>query len=169
MEKKEGLPRTLWGTFMNCLTRVTEVAIIIMFVILTCIVATEVFCRYVIGYSIFFASELSRYLLVWIVFFASSLAIRAGAHVGVEFFQKRLPPEFRKVVFYVCCALVFFFLFAIGVVSVVYLIPPLWTQVTAAMGIRLFWIFLCIPIGAFLMIMQLIDYVIKQPQGAENT
>jgi C4-dicarboxylate transporter DctQ subunit len=153
---------------MHWLTRVTEAVIIIMFIVLICIVSAEVFCRYVIGYSIFFASELSRYILVWIVFFASSLAIRAGAHVGVEFFQTRLPPEFRKIVFYVCCALVFLFLLIIGVVSVVFLIPPLWTQVTAAMGIRLFWIFLCIPIGVFLMIMQLIDYVLKQPQGAKN-
>lgn len=151
----------LWNQFMIWSTKTTEVAIIILVSCLTCIVASSVFFRYVIGYSIFFASELARYLLVWIVFLASSLAIRNGSHIGVEFFKRIVPQKIRTIMIFMSFSLMFFFLLTIGVVSTFYLIPPLWTQVTAAMGVRLFWIFLCIPIGAVLMLLQLVDSMVS--------
>lgn len=148
-----------WSQFMIWLTKVTEAAIVIMIFGLTVIIALSVFLRYAIGYTIFFADEVARYLLVWIVFIASSLAIRTGAHVGVEIFQRLVPPGTRKAMIYASNILLFLFLLIVGLVSVVYLVPPLWTQVTVAMGIRLFWVFLCIPIGMFLTLLQLIDFL----------
>lgn len=162
MNGGQGKAINLWNHFVFWLTKATEVAIIIMVFCLTCIVASSVFFRYVFGYSIFFSDELARYLLVWVVFLASSLAIRSGAHIGVEIFQRIAPPKVKKMMLYVSYTLLVLFLLTVGVISAVYLVPPLWTQVTAAMGIRLFWIFLCIPISMLLMLLQLIDFVINK-------
>jgi len=100
-------------------------------------------------------------MLVWIVFLSSSLAIRAGAHVGVDFFKQVVSSKTRRAMVYTSGFLVSFFSLIILIFSSVYLIPPLWTQVTAAMGVRLFWIFLCLPIGALLMFLQTVDYLIR--------
>lgn len=150
---------SLWSQFIFWLTKTTEIAIIIMTFCLIVIIGVGVVLRYFFGFTIFFSSELARYLLVWIVFLASSLGIRTGAHVGVEIFQKITPPKIKIIMLYISYTLLGFFIMIVGLVSAVYLLPPLWTQVTAAMGVRLFWIFLCVPIGMLLMLLQLIDFI----------
>lgn len=144
---------------MTWVTKVTEIAIVIMAFVLTFLTAFNVLLRYMFGYTIFFADEISRYLLVWIVFIGSSLAIRTGAHVGVEMFRRMVPEKTRKGMMYLSNSLLLFFLFAVLLISALILLPPLWTQVTVVMGIRLFWVFLCVPIGMFLMLVQLIDFL----------
>jgi TRAP-type C4-dicarboxylate transport system permease small subunit len=155
-----------WRRFMDLITRWTEIATIVILAALVAVIAASVIMRYAFGATMFYAEELSRYLLVWIVFFASSLAIRNGSHVGVELVRQWLPPPARRLMVYLSHALLFLFLAALGLISVIYLVPPLWTQVTVAMGIRLFWIFLCIPIGALLMLLQLIDVVLAEARGS---
>ncbi len=47
---------------------------------MTLIVAVQVFCRYVLNNSLFWAEELSRYLLAWLTFLGASVAYRRNVH-----------------------------------------------------------------------------------------
>lgn len=58
---------------------------------MTCLVAAQVFQRYVMNSSIDSADELSRLFFVWSVFLAIPHGIRRGVHVGIDLFVRMLP------------------------------------------------------------------------------
>ena len=61
------------------------------------IVAVQVFCRYVLNHSLFWAEELSRYLLVWLTFLGASVAYRRNVHPGIDVVYNRLPDIIQKI------------------------------------------------------------------------
>jgi TRAP-type C4-dicarboxylate transport system permease small subunit len=54
------------------------------------IVATQVFCRYVLNASLFWSEELARYMLVWLSFFGATVAYHRRLHPGVDLITARL-------------------------------------------------------------------------------
>ena len=64
---------------------------------MTLIVAVQVFCRYVLNHSLFWAEELSRYLLVWLTFLGASVAYRRNVHPGIDVVYNRLPDIIQKI------------------------------------------------------------------------
>lgn len=60
------------------------------------IVATQVFSRYVLNYSLFWSEELARFLLVWLTFLGATVAYFYGAHPGVDVLYRRLSPGLQR-------------------------------------------------------------------------
>ncbi len=52
-------------------------------VALTLVMAAQVFCRYVVNYSLVWSEELARYLTIWLAFLGVSLGVRADSHFGI--------------------------------------------------------------------------------------
>lgn len=59
-------------------------------------VIVEVFCRYGLGFSLYWSNELATYLFIYVVFFGGSVALKRGELINVAFVKDRLPPPLRR-------------------------------------------------------------------------
>jgi len=64
---------------------------------LTLLITTEVFLRYLFGYSMQFVDDLSGYLLVLMTFFGANHALRSGALLRVDFIFNRFPRRGQRI------------------------------------------------------------------------
>src|SRR5882672_2740488 len=68
-----------------------------IFGLIVCIALIQVFCRYVINYSLSWSEEAQIFGHIWIVFLGIPIAYRRGAHLYIETFCDKLPPGPRSV------------------------------------------------------------------------
>lgn len=61
------------------------------------LIGAQVFSRYVLNHSIFWAEEVGRMCLVWITFLGATAAFRRHQHAGIDILVRRLPERARKV------------------------------------------------------------------------
>lgn len=59
-------------------------------------VIVEVFCRYFLGFSLYWSNELATYLFIYVVFFGGSVALKRGELINVAFVRDRLPPPLKR-------------------------------------------------------------------------
>ena len=69
----------------------------ILGIIMTMVVASQVFSRYVLNHSLFWSEELARMILVWLTFLGSTVAYYHGFHPGVDSVFKRLPENLKRI------------------------------------------------------------------------
>jgi TRAP-type C4-dicarboxylate transport system permease small subunit len=140
-----------WRRFDRAAVRTTQFTLFVIGSLFASMVSLEVISRYVFNFSILFVNAAARMLLVWFFLLGAGLALRSGAHVGVEFVLARLAPRQRRRVFFVMqgCAILFF---VEMVWSGIYSLGPALNQTEPGLEIRLFWGFLAIPVGFTLLI-----------------
>jgi TRAP-type C4-dicarboxylate transport system permease small subunit len=74
----------------------------------TLLTFSNVFCRYLLNFSIYWADEVSLVLLIWFTFIALAIGVRKKVHVAIEFILDFLPAKFLdKVVARFVAALTF--------------------------------------------------------------
>lgn len=155
---------------MNVLKKVLmhfEGYICAVLITLMCIVVfMQVVCRFVLKSSLPWSEEMSRYLQVYITYFGTAYGIQTGAHLGIEAFTLLLPKKARKaleiVVQFVSmgvCALILKF----GADIVVKQMAS--GQLSPAMRIPMYYIYVAIPIG---MAFCIIRYIISIIQNIKN-
>ena len=113
---------------------------------MTAIVILQVFCRYVLNYSLFWSEELARYLLVWLTFIGATVAYHRNMHPGVDFLFKRLAKENRDRITRLIhlVSLLFFFIMIWYGSGFAYFIRM---QTTPALSLPKWLVFLIIPIS----------------------
>lgn len=73
---------------------------IALFVILLCmcgVVATNVFCRFVLHFSLSWADEVAIILMVWFTFLGAAIGMREGTHYAFDFLVKSLTQKYRII------------------------------------------------------------------------
>lgn len=88
-----GLPRLL-RPLDNALAVLACTATALVVVVVT----VEVFFRYVLSSSIFFANELARLMFVWGIFLGFPLALSRGRHVGIQLVDAVVSPRIGRQV-----------------------------------------------------------------------
>jgi TRAP-type C4-dicarboxylate transport system permease small subunit len=103
------------------------------------------------GINLSWAQELATYMFVWMAKFGAALGVRTGIHVGVDAFVKRLPPEAAMpvVMFALACGALFTGI--IGTLGAVYVYDLDPDQVSPELEWPSWIIYLCIPLGSYLM------------------
>lgn len=98
------------------------------------------------------AQEVCIYMFVWMAKFGAAYGVRTGIHVGVDVLVNAVPPAMRrKLVFFslFCGAL---FTAVIGTMGAKFVIGLYGTdQVSPDLEIPRWLVFLCIPLGSYLM------------------
>lgn len=130
--------------------------------VMTVIVIVQVFCRYVLGFSIFWSEELARYLLVWITFLGGSVAFKKAELASINLIVDRFPARLAGIVGIVSQIVVLTFL----IVATQYgfkqaFAPSVVTQVSPAMRLPMTYAYLAVPIGFGIMIIHSLDKFIK--------
>ena len=75
-----------------------DVPVILIFLVLIVLVATQFFTRYVLNDSLSWTEEISRYFLIFLGFVGGITCVRKGSHIYLEFFYRYLPRGAVKAV-----------------------------------------------------------------------
>ncbi len=137
------------------ITKMTKIIIALFMALMVGLVFSQVVFRYFLGSTPFFIEEVSRGLLIWVCFLGASIALKASQHIGVDFFVSKLPGKIQKQVKLLAGILVGVFLLFFLIASAIYSVNQLGQQ-SATLPITMFWFYLALPFGTFLMILQLV-------------
>ena len=71
------------------LDRLLESMLFVVLTAMAIIVAANVFCRFVLNFSIYWGDEAAQALLVWLTFLGAAIAIRDRAHYSFDYLARR--------------------------------------------------------------------------------
>ncbi len=107
---------------------------------------------WLLSLNLSWAQELCIYMFIWMAKFGAAYGVRTGIHVGVDVLINRLPDNVRRV--YVLFGLLAgaFFTIIVGTLGANYV----WSightdQTSADLEVPLWIVYLCIPLGSYLM------------------
>lgn len=112
----------------------------------------NVVLRYFFNSGWTWAEELTRYTIVWIVFIGSSVCARKGMHLAVDALAIRFSESGQRLLrmfVNVVCVLFCIYLIIYGYETV--LLAYEMEQITAALEMPMYYVYLAIPVGGFLM------------------
>lgn len=136
------------------LTRTTETLATLLLIVVTALNLTQVIGRYAFSIGFSWTEELMRYLMIWLMMLGSVAAIYRVEHMGVETLESmvssRRAPLVRSA------------LYSIGGIFVVVVLIYGWplamrngAQVAPASGIPMIYPYMALPVGAFLILVQI--------------
>jgi C4-dicarboxylate transporter DctQ subunit len=147
---------------LRILDRLEETLIASLIAAATIIIFVAVLHRYLVGIPFFYpylfgidlgwAQELCIYMFVWMAKFGAAYGVRTGIHVGVDVVVNQVRPEIRRrvVLFGLLCGALFTAVVGtMGAKFVIGLYPT--HQVSPDMEMPRWIIFLCVPLGSYLM------------------
>jgi C4-dicarboxylate transporter DctQ subunit len=147
---------------LRILDRLEEILIATLMALATTIIFIAVMHRYLVGipllYPILFpinlswAQELCIYMFVWVAKFGAAYGVRTGIHVGVDVIVNMLKPkiQFKVIMFGLLAGA--FFTFVVGTMGAKFIIELYPTdQVSPDLEMPRWIIFLCVPLGSYLM------------------
>ena len=113
------------------------------------LVLVQVFFRYVLNESLYWAEELVRGLMVWGVMISSALAAAARGHIRIELLESVLPPAGRRAVIATANALTIAFSLIL-LVAAIELIERSWFQQSPLLEVPKWTVYGAIAVGAAL-------------------
>ena len=116
------------------------------------VVCWQVVSRFVLSAPSSMTEEIARCLLLWIGMLGAAFAYRTGQHLGLDILTRKMPQVWQHRVALILTAAVVLFAFAAMVVGggrLVLLTYQL-DQMSAALGIRVSWIYLALPLSGLL-------------------
>lgn len=144
---------------LNIINKAEEVILCVFLVEMAFLTFAQVVLRYVFGSSMTWAEELLRYQLCFVVFFGADIGLKYGSHIGAEILNYVVPQNFKPLLkaFIFMVIFVFCLFFAYYGLLLVLKVKAM-GQVTAAMRIPKYLVYLPIPIGGFFMCIRCIAY-----------
>ena len=116
------------------------------------IISVQVFRRYVLQDSLDWSEELARYFFIWSVYIGCSFATQEDRHLEVTILRQIKGGAYSNMIKAISYILTIVFCGMVtvwGVQMVIFLMET--GQKTQALEVRMFWIFITIPLGMGLM------------------
>ncbi|MFZ6799600.1 TRAP transporter small permease [Undibacterium sp. Di24W] len=149
---------------MKLLDHLEEYLIAFLMAMATIITFVAVLHRYLSGFDIpvvqdaliklntSWAQELTIYLFVWMAKFGAAYGVRSGIHVGVDVLVNRLSEKNKKLFVLISLGAGALFTGIIGTLGANFVYGMAQTDQTSAdMEIPMWWVYLAIPLGSYLM------------------
>jgi len=124
----------------------TQVLAVAMLAAYFGLVLLQIFFRFVLNESLFWAEELIRGLMVWGVMMASVLVGRARGHIRVEGVELLLGPRARRALLQVCDVVSVAFCVLLVVASVM-LMDRVWHQMSPMLEVPKWTVYMALAIG----------------------
>jgi len=110
--------------------------------------------RYIMLSPFEWTEEVARFLMLWLGFLAMNMALRRNQHIAINFFGNRLPPVLMRLLGYCIDGLVGLFLYYL--LKQGYLMTTRTLMTASTLNISMFWIYMAVPLGALLTVIQLV-------------
>ena len=68
-----------------------EISVSLVLASMTLVVTVNVFCRFVLSFSLSWGDEVAQILLVWMTFLGAALAMRTGSHYAFDYLVRSIP------------------------------------------------------------------------------
>lgn len=158
---------------MNWVTRIEVVVSCLCMAGMVIVIGMQVFNRYVLGSSLVWSEELGRYFFIWSVWVGCGYAMRKDRHLQVTALAQFAGPGMRKAMdaFAQIMTLVFCsFAIVWGIQMIQFLVST--SQEAPALQIKMYWIFLALPVGMAFMAVRCLQnlyalYVGKRASGLD--
>ena len=133
------------------LDRSLEALVALVMAVLVLDVSWQVFTRFILKDPSTWTDELATFLLIWVSLLGAAVALKRGAHLGMDYFVERMSPGRRlyvAVFAYLCTGLFSLCVMTIGGAALV--VRKLQLQETSpALGLDLGYVYLALPISGF--------------------
>ena len=138
-------------TIRKTLDRALETLVVVVMAVLVLDVSWQVFTRFILKDPSTWTDELATFLLIWVSLLGAAVALKRGAHLGMDYFVERMSPGHRSYVAvfaYFCTGLFSLCVMMGGGVTLV--ARKLQLQETSpALGLDLGYVYLAVPISGF--------------------
>lgn len=153
------MPRA-FGAVVTVLRHMVEAATALLFASFTVLIVVQVFYRYVLNDSIFWAEEFSRLAFFGVLMLTMPMVCDRKAHIVMDLLEEMLKPRPKRVLERVNAALmiVFFSLFAWYGAE---LAGKSWFMMTSATHISMAYIYFLVPLASVLSIVFVINNLLK--------
>ena len=152
----------LLGTLNNWIQNLSAILLVIM----TILVITQIFFRYILGNPLGETQELSIYAMVWVIMLGSTIAVRNKTHIAVNYFVELLPLNLTNIVNKIC--------YMLTLVFFVILTQQGWALMTRAMlqnspstGIPVGYVVASIPFCAAISILYILEQMVGKKDKAK--
>lgn len=143
----------------NLLDRLTGYAVATLVAAMVTVILASVFTRYVMNDPIGWAEQLAKYLMIWAAFLGASLGIKEGAHIAVNVLVDILSPTLQKVCTVAGTLLMTGFLLITAYQGILFTMKVVTHTDPLVWEMSLAWAYAAIPVGAILMLVQLVILV----------
>lgn len=134
---------------LDSLARGIEFLCAVFFVLMSASLTLQIFSRYFMDQSVFWAEELARYSMVWLVYLGVVVAASQRCHTRIDFFVNILPDAAYKAVKVLVNIACLLFLAGIAWHSVGLLNLGLMMK-SSGLKIPMIFVYLAVPAGAVL-------------------
>ena len=86
------------GPVMRWIDRVLETLLFLALAVMVTVVFANVFCRFVLNFSISWGEEVAQILMCWLTFLGAAVAMRDKEHFAFDYLVRVLPPGGKKAV-----------------------------------------------------------------------
>jgi TRAP-type C4-dicarboxylate transport system permease small subunit len=94
------------------LIRMLELSVSVLFIAITGITFAEVFCRYVLGFSLTWSHELVVLFFIWTVWLCIPIGLNKNSHIKMTILNDRISkPAQKRISLLVCALSLIFFVF----------------------------------------------------------
>jgi TRAP-type C4-dicarboxylate transport system permease small subunit len=156
-----------FARFNAGLARAVDMSLSALGITMAVIVALEVFCRYILNHSLFWAEELARYILVWLTFLGATAAYWRKAHPGIDILSAKMRPGLLRTnaVFVHCVSLCLFLVMVYYGIDFSYFVR---LQITPALSLPKWIIFAIIPVSGLIFVCHCILFLFQELTGAHR-
>jgi TRAP-type C4-dicarboxylate transport system permease small subunit len=166
------MSRSVFENILRVIRVAVRAVVVAMFTAIVVVVFSQVVSRFVFNAPFSWSEELARYLQVWLIMLGSAACLRKGLHLAVDYAVHSLPDAPKRTLHLISLAAIMFFL-GVVFVSGISLIAATLSQRTPALQIPIWVIYLAIPVGSLLMLLESIDLVLQAwdhaaPSGASS-
>lgn len=152
------------STLLQCLDKTITICAISLFICFIIISFIQVIFRYVLRAPLAWSEELARYLFVWCTCLGIAMGSKKGVHISVDIIIKKFSDRYKTIIFFFSHSIIYLFLF-VFILQGSQLALLNRYQVSAALGIPMFYPYLAVPIcGILLLFYSIRSLLIKELQ-----
>lgn len=155
---------------MDRVERALEWLLVLLMGTMVIAVVWQVVSRFLLRSPSSFTEELAGFLLIWIGLLGAAYGFRKGSHLGIDLLVSRLRGQTRRTATIVAHILVAAFALSTMVIGGVLLVRLAFqlNQISAAMGIRVGFVYLALPLAGMLLVAFSIEAIVAKAATAPD-
>ncbi|MBX9974487.1 TRAP transporter small permease [Cytobacillus firmus] len=156
--------KSITGIYIRTIDRMNKFfgyALAFIMAFMTIIIFWQVIARYVVGSSLAWSEELSRFLMILMIMIGSSLALRENQLISVEIVPEAIRGRAKKwltVLVHLISIVFYIVIIAFGWKVA----QSFGNQIAPGTGISMFFIYLSLPLGGVLLLLNSITCILEQ-------
>ena len=140
----------------DILEKISRIILMILVAILGISIFLQVFFRYFLNNPLSWSEEVARYCMIWITFIGASVAFNDDSMSSVDLLVNAVPRTARKLMILISNLSVFIITLFVFKYSIdLLLLPGTLYQTSAGIGMPMWIVYLCGPVGLFSMSIQI--------------